>query len=59
MSQHMKIFTDTDWTVIGFFIFFVLFLLFVGSTFLKSQMRIHAHLEKLPFEKETRAQEHT
>ena len=50
MSQYLKTFTDTNWTVFGFFIFFTLFVLFVASTFLKSQKEIHSYLELLPLE---------
>lgn len=53
MSQYLKAFTDTHWTVAGFFIFFVLFLMFVASTYLKSQILIHDHLRRLPLEDAT------
>lgn len=43
-------FSDTHWTLVGLVIFVTLFVLFVGSTYLKSQVRIHAHLAKLPLE---------
>lgn len=52
MGQHLRIFTDTHWTLIGFVIFFVLFVLFIASTYLKSQIKIHSHLSLLPLEEE-------
>lgn len=53
MGTYLKAFTDTQWTVAGFFIFFVLFLVFVASTYLESQILIHDHLRDLPLENET------
>lgn len=50
MSRFLSSYTDIHWTLIGFVIFIVLFVLLVGSTFLKSQIRIHRHLERLPLE---------
>lgn len=50
MSEYMTGFTDTGWTVAGFFIFFILFLIFVGSTFLPSQKKIHDDLSQLPLQ---------
>lgn len=50
MSRFLSNYTDIHWTLIGFIIFIVLFLLLVGSTFLKSQIKIHRHLERLPLE---------
>ncbi|MBX2987211.1 MAG: cbb3-type cytochrome c oxidase subunit 3 [Bdellovibrionaceae bacterium] len=50
MSEHLKFFTDTQWTLVGFFIFFLLFFIFVASTYLPSQIRLHRRLEQLPLE---------
>jgi|GEM_PF-1917880 len=50
MSRHLALFNDTHWTLIGFVIFVVLFLFFVFSTFLPSQIELMKYLEKLPLE---------
>lgn len=50
MSRFLTNYTDIQWTLVGFIIFIVLFILLVGSTYLKSQIRIHRHLERLPLE---------
>jgi hypothetical protein len=50
VSRFLSNYTDIQWTLVGFIIFIVLFILFVGSTFLKSQILIHRHLERLPLE---------
>lgn len=50
MSEHMRIFTDTQWTLVGFVIFMVLFALFVASTYLPSQKRLHDRLRNLPLD---------
>lgn len=52
MSQFMKAFTDTQFTLIGFVIFFVMFLVLVASTYLKSEVRKHKYMESLPLEEE-------
>lgn len=54
MSEYMTGFTDTGWTVAGFFIFFILFLIFVGTTFLPSQKKIHEDLSQLPLQENNR-----
>ncbi|MGE3759238.1 MAG: hypothetical protein AB7H97_15850 [Pseudobdellovibrionaceae bacterium] len=53
MSQFLKIFPEVHWTLIGFFIFFSLFLCFIANTFTKTQRKIYEHLEKLPLEKDS------
>jgi hypothetical protein len=50
MSEHLKSFTDTHLTLVGFLIFFALFIIFVASTYLPSQIRIHRELSQLPLE---------
>ncbi len=50
MSQHLKMFTDTQLTLVGFVIFFVLFLIFVASTGLPSERAKFKHLERLPLD---------
>ena len=50
MSRFLTNYTDIHWTLIGFMIFITFFILFIGSTFLKSQIAIHRHLERLPLE---------
>lgn len=50
MSQVLKGFTDTHLTLLGFVIFFVLFVILIGSTFLSSQMKLHRELERLPLD---------
>ncbi len=50
MSQHLKMFTDTQYTLLGFVIFFVLFLIFVAATGLPSERAKFKYLEKLPLD---------
>lgn len=45
-------FTDTHLTLIGFVIFFVMFLIFVFTTGLPSEKAKFKYLEKLPLEDE-------
>lgn len=54
MSRFMGFFTDTHLTLIGFVIFFVLFIFFVLSTYLPGQVELHRRLSLLPLEKEDR-----
>lgn len=50
MSDHLRGIADAQFASVGFLIFFVLFLIFLGLTWLPSQRKIHAHLERLPLE---------
>jgi len=50
VSRFLTNYSDIEWTLVGFVIFIVLFTAFVGSTFLKSQIKIHKYLERLPLE---------
>lgn len=57
MSRFLSNYTDIEWTLVGFIIFIALFVLFVASTFLKSQILIHRHLERLPLEENSNGKE--
>jgi hypothetical protein len=50
VSRFLSNYTDIEWTLVGFLIFITLFILFVTSTYLKSQILIHRYLERLPLE---------
>lgn len=53
MRHLLNFYPQTFWPLVGFLIFFGLFVIFIGTTFLKSQKEIHSYLEKLPLEKDT------
>ena len=50
MSQFMKAFTDTHWTLIGFVLFFSLFVFLILTTYLKSEVEKNKYLAGLPIE---------
>lgn len=54
MSEHMKIFTDTDWTTAGLVLFVLLFVIFVLFTGLESQKKIHSKMSRLPLESDSK-----
>lgn len=51
MSEHLKFFTETQITLIGFYIFIAVFAARVIWTFLPSQVKINKYLSELPLEK--------
>lgn len=42
-----------QWSLVGFLIFFVLFLIFIATTFLPAQIALYKKLERLPLEGRT------
>lgn len=50
MSEYMTGFTDIQWPIAGFIIFFVIFLVFIVLSFSPSEKRKYDKLELLPFE---------
>ncbi|MCX7674593.1 MAG: cbb3-type cytochrome c oxidase subunit 3 [Bdellovibrionaceae bacterium] len=53
MSRFLSNYSDVPLTLVGFVIFFLLFVLLVGSTFLKSQKALYKHLERLPLDEDS------
>lgn len=50
MSEHLRNYPEIGWIITGFFIFFILFITFVVSTFLPTQKRIHHRAQYLPLD---------
>jgi cbb3-type cytochrome oxidase subunit 3 len=53
VSRFLSNYSDVPLTLVGFVIFFLLFVLLVGSTFLKSQKALYKHLERLPLDEDS------
>lgn len=50
MGGHLSAFTDTQFTLIGFVIFFLLFIVFIAVTGLPSERAKFKYLEQLPLD---------
>lgn len=50
MGRHLAGFSDVHWTLLGFLIFFALFIFFIAYTFHPSQRELMKRMERLPLD---------